>query len=894
MKIQQISIDEAIKSLNSSLNGLTEDEAKKRLKEYGPNLIEEVKKEHIIIRFLKQFTSFFAVILWIAAGLAFLAEHYSPGQGMPTLGYAIIGVIIVNGLFSFWQEYRSEKAIESLKKLLPQIIEVIRNNKVKQIPASELVPGDIITLDEGNKIPADCRLIEAFSINVNNATITGESFSQARNTEATSEEDLLRCKNILLAGTYMISGEGKALVFATGLHTEFGKIASLTQTAREAVYPLQKEISYISRFIFILATIIGISFILIGQLLGMDLKQGIIFGIGIIIALVPEGLLPTVTLSLAMASKRMAERNALVRHLPAVETLGSATVICTDKTGTLTENKMAVKKIILGDKQYDIKELNKQSEAIKTYRLFFEAALFCQNVKEAEKENKKVYVGDPMEAALVQMAKNILPNIPNYPRIDEVPFDTDRKRMSVLYKTSEGLILYTKGAAETLLSCCKYVKKDSKEEPLTDQVKEELLKIEESFAENGLRVLAFAYRHVPEKYDKEHLEEELTFLGFVGLEDPPRPEVPDAIKQCQNAKIKVIMITGDHPKTAIAIGREIGLIKSDNPVVINGDQLRKLSNIQLRILLDSKEIIFARIGADQKMQIVNALKQKNQIVAVTGDGVNDAPALKSANIGIAMGVTGTDVAKEAADIVLMDDNFASIVKAIEEGRAVYENIRKFLTYILTVDFAELIPYLAYSLFKIPLALTILQILSIDLGSNTLPALALGAEKPDPDIMNQAPRLPNERLINRYIILRAYLFLGIIEAIAAMSIFFFVLYQGGWVHGIQLANNNLLYKQVTTAYLSTLVIMQVINLFLCRSRKESVFTKRFFDNRLIFYGVIFEIAVILLIDYTYPGNIIFGTAPIHLTIWLLMLPFALGMLILEEFRKWIVRKFIKTN
>lgn len=890
MKIQQLTIDEAIKSLNSNFSGLTEEEANFRLQEYGPNLIEEVKKKHILLLFLDQFISFFAIILWIAAGLALFAEYSGSSPGMATLGYAIIGVIFINGIFSFWQEYRAEKTLESLKKLLPQKVKVIRDGNTLETLASQLVPGDIILLQEGDNIPADSRLVESFNVRVNNATITGESFAQSRDSEPSSEEEMIHSRNILLAGTYLTSGEAKALIIATGIHTEFGKIAHLTQISREVVYPLQNEIRHLSRLIALLAITIGISFFLVGQLFNIPLKEDMIFAIGIIIALVPEGLLPTVTLSLAFASQRMAKRNALVRHLPAVETLGSATVICTDKTGTLTENRMSVNKLFIDDQIYDINELNNQPELIKTNHFFFEVALFCQNIKETKKDNKKVYLGDPMEIALVEMAQKMLPVIPDYPRIDEVPFDTDRKRFSSVYKTEKELILYTKGALETILPICDYIQTGQNIEQITDQVKERFLQTEEILADKGLRILAFAYKPVSSNYDKEHLEESMILLGLVGLEDPPRPEVSNAIQQCKEANIKVIMVTGDHPKTAKAIGKEIGLTQSDNPLIITGEQLRKLSNIQLRLMLDSKEIIFARIGADQKKLIVDALKQKKHIVAVTGDGVNDAPALKSANIGVAMGVTGTDVAKEAADIILLDDNFASIVKAIEEGRAVYENIRKFLTYILSGNIPELVPYLAYVLFKIPLPLTIVQILSIDLGTNTFPALVLGAEKPEPGIMKKPPRSSKDNLINSSLLMRAYLFLGIIEALAAMSCFFFVLYQGGWQYGEYLAQNDSLYLQATTATLSTIVVMQIINLFICRSRKESVFSTGFFDNKLIFYGIIFEVCIILFIVYTNPGNRIFGTAPISWKVWLFALPFALGMLLLEEFRKWIIRRF----
>lgn len=405
----------------------------------------------------------------------------------------------------------------------------------------------------------------------------------------------------------------------------------------------------------------------------------------------------------------------------------------------------------------------------------------------------------------------------------------------------------------------------------------------------GLRVLGFAWRAVEPGYDRNQLEQDLILTGLAGLEDPPRPEVPEAIRKCHQAGIKVIMVTGDHPHTALAIARQIGLVQSNSPELITGEQLHRLSHTQLRLALDAPEIIFARVGADQKMHIVHALQAKHHIVALTGDGVNDAPALRAADIGIAMGISGTDVAREAADMILMDDNFASIVDAVEEGRAVFQNIRKFLTYILTSNTAEVVPYLAFVLFGIPLPLTIVQILAVDLGTDLFPALALGIEKPDPLVMRQAPRPRHERLLNRPLLLRAYLFLGVITASAAMAAYFFVLHHGGWRYGQVLASDAPLYVQATTACLSAIIVMQIVNVWLCRSSRVSIFSMSFTSNHWILTAITFEILLILFIDYSHVGNLIYGTAPISWQVWLFVVPFALGMLLLEELRKWLVRR-----
>jgi sodium/potassium-transporting ATPase subunit alpha len=884
LKIHQLTAEEALDSLRSDADGLSQAEASRRMGEYGPNRVEEVRGEPLWLGFIKEFTHFFALILWVAAGLAFFAESRQPGAGMATLGYAILGVILINGLFSFWQQYRAERAVAALQKLLPHDIKALRDGRIGLIPAADLVPGDVIFLQEGDNVPADCRLLEAFSLRVNNATVTGEALPRARDAQPSSEEDLLHSRNTLLAGTSIVSGEGKAVVFATGMHTEFGKIAHLTQIAGEAISPLQREIIRLSRLVSLLALSLGAIFFFIGRSMGLSFWENFIFAIGIIVANVPEGLLPTVTLSLAMATQRMARRNALIRHLPSVEALGSATVICTDKTGTLTENRMEVNSLYLNDRLLTLAEARRQQQLAHEFRRIFENAMLCHNLKETLSGGKTQPLGDPMEIALVRMARTCLGEKISYPKVNELPFDTDRKRLTTIHQTPGGLVLYCKGALEMLLPLCGRAQTGSGIVSLTEQTRRRFIQAQEDMAANGLRVLAFAWRELEDVHDGAQLERDLILCGLVGLQDPPRPEVREAISKCRTAGIKVIMVTGDHPHTALAIGRQIGQIRGENPTVITGDRLRKLSETQLRLALDAPDIIFARVGADQKMRIVSALKKKQHIVAVTGDGVNDAPALKMADIGIAMGVTGTDVAKEAADMILLDDNFASIVAAIEEGRAVYENIRKFLAYILTSNIPEIVPYLAFVLLNIPLPLTVIQILAVDLGTDMLPALGLGAEQPDPDHMQKPPRPRQVRLLNWPLLLRAYLFLGIMEATAAMAAYFFVLYEGGWRWGERLASHDPLYLQATTACLTTIIVMQVANVFLCKNPGRSLFATRLLDNRTILWGIALEIALILVIDYTAWGNAIFGTAPVSGDVWLVALPFALAMMLVEELRK----------
>ena len=887
MKIHHLTVADAFASLKSGLAGLSDQEAERRLAEFGKNEVEEVAHEALLLTLAREFVHFFALILWIAAGLAFFAEWREPRQGMATLGFAIVGVIVINGVFSFWQAYRAEQALAVLKKLLPSATKVVRAGAVRQLPAADLVPGDVILLEAGDILPADCRLVEAFSVRVNNATVTGESLPASRDAKPCDEPEPMHARNTLLAGTSLVSGEAKALVFATGSHSAFGKIALLTQATGDTISPLQLEIARVSRIVAGLALALGVIFFFIGQAIGLPFWATLIFAIGIIVANVPEGLLPTVTLALAMGSQRMAKRNALIRHLPAVEALGCTTVICTDKTGTLTQNRMSARRLFIAGQMYET--IPAQLAAlIEPHRRFFEVAACCHDLKDARAAAGPGWLGDPMEVALVQLAADAMPELPHSPRVNEIPFDSQRKRLSTVHAVPEGQVLYCKGAPEVVLPRCIRATMNGGSVELSPALAATFCVAAEAMAEKGLRVLAFAWRELPAGFALANAEAEMTLAGLIGLEDPPRPEVADALQKCREAGIKVIMVTGDHPHTATAIAREIGLVRSATPVVITGEQLGHLSDIQLQLALDSPEIIFARVLAEQKMRIVGALKNKREIVAVTGDGVNDAPALRKADVGIAMGRSGTDVAREAADMVLLDDNFASIVAAIEEGRAVFANIRNFLTYILTSNVPELIPYLAFVVFRIPLPLTIIQILAVDLGTDMLPALGLGAEKPAPDIMRAPPRPRTDRLLNWPLLARAYLFLGLMQAAAAMSAYWFVLRHGGWHFGEQLAANDPLYLQATTACLSAIVVMQIANVFLCRSEREPLHNRGLFTNKLILAGIAAEIVLIALIDYTPWGNALFGTAPIPAAVWLFIIPFAFGMLALEELRKWFVR------
>jgi sodium/potassium-transporting ATPase subunit alpha len=893
MKINSLSRGDVLRSLGSSEDGLPEDEARRRLSEFGLNEIREVRKKPLIFGLLGQFTHFLAVLLWMAALMSFLSECLHPGEGMLTLGIAIVAVIFINAVFTFIQEYRAEKAVGALKKLLPFRVKLVRDGKEKEIYAREVVPGDIILLAEGDRIPADARLLEASGLKVNNAPLTGESVTVARNHGECSGE-LIESTNIVFAGTTVVSGSGKAAVYATGMATEFGRIAHLTSAVDPGFSPLQKEIVKTTRLIAAIAAVIGIFFFLLGFVIGRDFWNNFIFAIGITVALIPEGLLPTVTLALAMGSQRMAGRNAIIKTLTSVETLGCVTVICTDKTGTLTQNRMSVTKTWFNEVIADECRLRAED----AFDLLM-IAYHCNNAHLRDGE----FCGDPTEVALLKSARERIGDLKGE-RLFEIPFDPERKRMSTVNDIGGKTFVFTKGAPESLLPRCSHFLLNGKTVPLDDHFREKTAEACHAMMDMGLRVLSFAYREVEPGRSPEAvralkdagadvIESDMVFAGLIGLEDPPRPEVANAIGKCEEAGIRVIMITGDGSRTAVAIAREIGLVKGE-PAVVEGYEFNRMGDNALREKLKEKEVIFARMTPKHKMRVVSILKEEGEIVAVTGDGVNDAPALRKADIGIAMGISGTDVAKEASDMILLDDNFATLVDAVEEGRGVFENIKKFITYIFSSNIPEAVPYLSYILLRIPLPLTIIQILAVDLGTDMLPALALGAEKPTPGVMKQPPRSPEERLLSVPLLLKAYLFLGPIEAAACMFGFLWVLFQGGWKWDVMLPSNDVLYMQATTACLTAIIVTQIANVFACRSSRESVFTLGLFTNRLIFAGIAFEILLQVFIVYHPWGNEIFATRPIPLSVWAVLVPFAVLLFFSEELRKRVANRAMKSD
>ena len=875
-----IGLENFLRRLKTTAEGLTSEEALRRKEICGPNLLGKRKKESLLKKYLKQYGNFFAILLLFGSALSFAAEYLDPGQGNIFIAIALLGVVIINATFTFIQEYQAQRIMESFQSLMPPTARVKRDGEIVELPASELVVGDVVYLEEGDKIPADGRLIVQNTLKVDNSPITGEAEPQLRSLECT-HDDMLECRNMVFSSTLVQTGNGEAVIFSTGSDTQIGKLSLLTEETVSVDTPIRRELNHFVRIISSIAIFLGIAFFIIGFFIQDTFLASLIFAIGIIVANVPEGLLPTVTLALSLASKRMAKRNALIKQLESVETLGSTTVICTDKTGTLTQNKMAVHTVYTGFRYIDASIGQEPPE------MLLRVAVACNNARLSEEQPG--YRGDPTEGSLLVYAdrfRDILKMQEQYPRLAEYPFDSRVKRMQVICKTPEGSTdSYLKGAPEVLLEMCDRILAEGEEEELTyakkRQLEEEYLKM----AERGQRVLAYAFRKAGEvKEYKEHF----IFVGFSGALDPARPEAKEAIDRCYRAGIKVVMITGDHPVTAKSIASLVGLTNEDgDTVMITGPELESMSSGELGHKLNSRSIIFARTSPLQKLKIVKAFQAAGEIVTMTGDGVNDAPAIKNADMGVAMG-SGTDVARESADMILLDDNFATIVNAVEEGRTVFDNIKKFIAYILTSNVPEILPFIAFVLLGLPLPMNVQLILAIDLGTDILPAIALAMEKGEGDIMNRPPRPSTEKLLTPQVLLTSYGLKGPIEAAAGFVCYFAVMYGGGWSWGQQLAFSDPLYRQAITAFFAAVIVCQIANVFTSRTRRQSVFTKGLFSNRMVLIGIASELLILAFIVLHPLANTIFNTAPIQLGYVLLAVPFAVLLFTADELRKYFIR------
>jgi potassium/sodium efflux P-type ATPase len=898
-----LTVDDALSNLRTTAGGLSADEAAARLARIGRNELPKVHGPGLVSQLLSQLVHFFALMLWVAAGLAFVG-------GMPQLGFAIIIVILVNGVFSFAQEYRAERAVRALSALLPETAVVRRDGRKATVQACELVPGDIVLLREGDRISVDARVRRSSELKVDMSTLTGESKPIGRNAEplAQAPDDPLDAPNVVFAGTFVTSGSGSVVVAATGGSTRLGGISRLTSGVVRRPTPLRTQLNRAVRLIAGLAVVTGLVFFGVSLGLGTPARDGFLFSVGVIVALVPEGLLPTLSLSLAMSATRMAHRGALVRHLESVETLGSTTVICTDKTGTITTNELTANEMVLPHERYvatgsgydpagtlltgDGRPLV-EAELTDVHRLLHAAAL-CGDARVEQRDGRWRCIGDPTEGALLVLARkggvDREAGERAAPRVREFPFESQRRRMSTVHILPSGAYeVLAKGSPEAILPRCKSIWADAAVIPFGDEEERAVLAAVDSLAFQGLRVLAFARREIERgiPVTAQQAEEDMEFLGLVGMADPVRPEVPEAVARCRSAGIRVVMITGDHPATASSVAREAGLSAD---TVMLGSELPE-GDEALGDLLRNQEAVLARVAPEEKLRIAKALQQQGEVVAMTGDGVNDAPALRQADIGVAMGKVGTDVAREAADLVLLDDNFAHIVEAVEEGRAAYDNIKRFLTYHLTDNVAELAPFALWALSggRIPLMISVLQVLALDIGTDLLPALALGAERPEPDVMDRPPRSRSSHLLDARVLGRAFGFLGPVEAVASMAMLplgaalFF-----GWPVD-PLPSSGTQRDALSTMVFAAIVLMQMANAFECRSTPASLLSIGPLSNRLLVAAVAVEALTLLAFVYVPPIQAALGQYPLKATQWLPVLVTPWILLAAEEARKAAVRR-----
>jgi len=879
-----------LESLGVSDQGLSDSEARARQRRYGLNQIRFHRARSPWLMLLGEFTALFPLLLLGAALLAFFAHKLSPGEGYNLIGAALLGVVVLNALVSFMQNYKVEQMMLSFLDYIPKEVALLRGGEQVLLDAKEVVPGDILFVQAGDKIPVDGVLLEAAQLVVDESILTGESEPLTK----AALEDSVDEACYVNSGATVLMGHARVLTTRTGRATNLGAISSLSQGVQQDLTPMQQELKYFVRRITWLALGIGLAFFLIGFLIGNTFWTNLIFAIGIIVANVPEGLLPTVTLALTQSSMRMSRHNALVKHILSVETLGSTTVICTDKTGTLTRNRLHVETLYLDFSEIDVHDREHYAK-LPAARPCTEIMALCNEVLTTTGNNhhheKAGFHGDPTEVAMAEFVDGnggFEALRANFEPLHSRPFDAEVKYMTSTHRTRGGaLFLTVKGAPNTIIDRCTRVHNEGLVRALRPEEVEQLRRQADQYAGQGLRVLALAYRVV----DVAEAEpDELVFVGLVAMVDPPRPEVHDAVAACKSAGIRIIVLSGDKAETVGYIARKLGIVSQ--PRIIEGEALAAMDQQQVIAALEDREVVFARIAPEQKLCIVEALKGMDEIVAVTGDGVNDAPALKRADIGIAMGKRGTDVAKEASDIILLDDNFATIVRAIEEGRAVYDNIKKFITYILTSNIPEILPFIAYVLLPIPLPITVVQILAIDLVTDILPAIGLGKEPPEADIMQRPPRRRDERLVSFRTFVRSYAIIGPVEAALAFLVFFSVLSAGGWSWGVELPGGDPLYGQAAGAFLATIIFSQIGNVMACRTNRLSALPYLVRFNGLITAGIVVEVAFILGIIYIPLFHHFFSTARLAPHFWIMIGTAPLVIFAIEELRKYLVRRGVR--
>ncbi len=881
--------------------GLSSEEASRRIGKYGLNELKKSDSKSPITLFFEQFADPLVVILLVALVISITIGIFSTDEHAKLEYFidsvAISVIVLFNAFFGFVQEYKAEKSIEALKSMAAPFSTVVRDGKKARIEATHLVPGDIVFLEEGDKIPADGRLLQSLALRIDESMLTGESFPVAKNVNANVSKDaqIAEMLNSVFSGTNVSRGRGQVIITQTGMKTEFGKIAQGLMEDTKEETPLQQRLGILGKYIGVGSLAICAVIFTIGIILGREALEMFIVSVGLAVAAVPEGLPAVVTLSLALGVQKMSKKNAIIRRLPSVETLGSTTVICSDKTGTLTMNKMTVRKILTVDAEFDVTKKLKLNSAVNELLVIGRE---CNNAQIGEKRTEKA-VGDPTELALLRVAKRLNLAKSSFERVFEIPFDSDSKRMSVVVKdSSEKYSVLMKGAPDVLITICTHYLTKGKVKPLEESARVMLEEQEQKIATLGYRMLGMASKQIEKEQaelhifseDNEEIESGMIYIGAVAIMDPPRRGTKEAIATCKQAGIRPIMITGDHLKTAIAVASEIGLIEeTESNIALEGHQLSKMSDSELSEKV--KEVnVFARVSPEHKLRLVTALKGSNQIVAMTGDGVNDAPALKRADIGVAMGISGTDVSKEASDMVLADDDFSTIVGAILEGRTIYDNMRKFVLYLLSCNAGEIMVMLlgmilTSILFKEPiLPLLAIQILWVNLVTDGLPALALGFDPPDADVMIRKPRDPDEQILTKKSIY-FIIYSGVMIGIGSLLLFFLYLWPN-LVNGVAPTPDEIIYPR--TISFTMLIIFQMVMALNIRKEEHSLIGKEFFRNPYLLLAISSSIALHLMILYLPPLQIIFDTTGLGLIDWFVVIFVGSILVLIDEIRTFLAK------
>jgi Ca2+-transporting ATPase len=887
--------EEALRVLGTSPQGLSGEEAAVRLEEHGPNQLAEAKKISPVVIFLRQFASLLMLILIVAIVISYLS-----GEALDAA--VILAILLACGVLGFIQEYRAEKAAAALAKLAAPSATVIRGGHETAVPSREVVPGDILVLHTGDRVAADGRLLETVNFMADEALLTGESTSVEKDAQGVGRPDspIAEQHGMVFGGTVVTYGRGRAVVTATGMGTEFGRIARMLEEVKAEETPLERRMSTIGRVLAIICLAVAAVAVLLGVYKGDQLWPMILWGISLAVAAVPEALPAVVTGALAIGTTRMARRNAIVKRLPAVETMGCTTVICTDKTGTLTKNEMTVTRLFLDGKSVEVtgsgyepqgEFLGEADAGSPVLQQAAQIALLCNDAALEENGGAWQVRGDPTEGALLVLGRKAgltqARLLEKFPRGAEVPFSAERKRMSTIHRGLEGFLMYLKGAPESLLPWCTRVLTSQGEAPLDEAGRQEIMSQAASMAGQALRVLGLAYRPltaIPE-LTPEAEEADLVWVGLVGMIDPARPEAREAVHRCHQAGIRVIMVTGDHPDTAQAIGRDLGILTREktNPAVLTGRDVNAMDDTALLAALADVQV-FARVSPEHKLRLVDLLKDQGEVVAMTGDGVNDAPALKRADIGVAMGITGTEVTKETAAMILADDNFASLVAAVEEGRAIFDNIKKYLIYLLSCNFSEILVLTGAIFLGLPLPLLALQILWVNLVTDGLPALALGVDPKALDIMHRPPRPPQEGVFSRPVTVLLVVISLYLTVILLPLFVYYVLFNPR-----QLSDPGQILTQAQTMVFVTLILAELVNAFNCRSDIHSLFTVGLFTNRFLLIGVLLSLVIMVAVITWDPLAEIFRVTPLAWVDWLLAAGLSLTILPVVEVTKWLLRR-----